>query len=406
MSISEKLSILGNSAKYDVSCSSSGINRKGKGIGNATGGGICHSWTGDGRCISLLKVLLTNTCIYDCVYCLNRKSNDIKRTAFTVSELVDLTLSFYKRNFIEGLFLSSGVIVSPDDTMKKLIEVAKILRLKHKFLAYIHIKTVPGTSPELITLAGHYADRLSVNTELPSEQSLRILAPDKTKQSIFSSMNSIHKGIAQFVDEKNKFASVPNFSPAGQSTQVIVGASPDPDAQILKLSSSLYKRFNLKRVYYSAYIPINNDDKLPPPSATPLRREHRLYQADWLLRFYQFNVDEIVNESYQDLDPDIDPKLSWALRNPEYFPVELSNADLHDILRVPGIGCMSAAKIVNARKMHPISFDTLIRMKIVMKRARYFLTVNGKYYGGNQTDPQKIKASVLGEEAKQLWLFV
>lgn len=405
MEISSKLSILGTSAKYDVSCVSSGIDRKGNGIGSATASGICHTWTGDGRCISLLKVLFSNSCIYDCAYCINRKSNDIPRTSFTVEELVSLTMNFYRRNYIEGLFLSSGVIGSPDTTMLKLIGTARLLRQREHFLGYIHIKTAPGTSEDLITIAGHFGDRLSVNTELPSELSLKRLAPQKSKKSIFSAMGSIYKGISRFSDEKNKFSSVPNFSPAGQSTQVIVGAAPDPDRQILNLAFSLYNKFQLRRVYYSAYIPVNTDDRLPAPSASPLRREHRLYQADWLLRFYQFNVEELVSEQDPDLDPDLDPKLSWALKNISYFPVELTTGDMHEILRVPGIGCQSAVKIIKARKNNPLDFETLVRMRIVMKRARYFMTINGKFHAETTAGPEKIRQVLLKEQSKQLWLF-
>ncbi|MBN1648389.1 MAG: putative DNA modification/repair radical SAM protein [Spirochaetales bacterium] len=405
MTTSSKLCILGSSAKYDVSCVSSGINRKGNGIGSTTAGGICHTWTGDGRCISLLKVLFSNVCVYDCAYCINRSSNDIERASFTVEELVSLTLNFYRRNYIEGLFLSSGVIGSPDATMLKLIETARILREREGFLGYIHIKTVPGTSDDLIAIAGFYADRLSVNTELPSEESLKKLAPQKTKSAIFNTMGSIHSGIARYLDEKDRFASVPNFAPAGQSTQVIVGAAPDPDRQILVLADSLYRKFRLRRVYYSAYIPVNNDSRLPAPSASPLRREHRLYQADWLLRFYQFEINELVDNDNPDLDPDIDPKLAWALRHMEFFPVDLATADLHAILRIPGIGNQSATKIINARKTHCIDFDTLVRMRIVMKRARYFLTINGKFYGDRAGSPTKIRTALLQEQSRQLWLF-
>ena len=406
MDINTKLSVLGASAKYDVSCASSGVERSGKGgVGRTSAAGICHTWTGDGRCISLLKVLFSNYCIYDCAYCINRRSNDIERVCFEVEELVTLTLAFYKRNYIEGLFLSSGVIRSPDDTMQKLIEIACILRKRERFLGYIHIKTIPGSSPGIIELAGRFADRLSVNAELPSEASLSVLAPQKTRKTIFSAMSNIHFGISRYADEKPKFASVPDFAPAGQSTQLIIGASPDKDKQILTLSSSLYGKFNLKRVYYSAYVPVNNDSRLPPPSDSPVRREHRLYQADWLLRFYQFQVDEIVSEENPDLDSDVDPKLAWALRNMYLFPVELKGADLHTLLRVPGIGYQSAIKILKAAKTHPIDFDTLVKMRIVMKRARFFLTINGKFYGERLAKPDRIRKALVDEEYKQLWLF-
>ncbi len=373
----EKLKILSAAAKYDVSCSSSGSNRKNTpgGLGNASYAGICHSFADDGRCISLLKILFTNHCIYDCAYCMNRKSNDIKRTIFTVDEVVDLTINFYRRNYIEGLFLSSGVIVSPDYTMERLARIAKDLRIIHKFNGYIHLKGIPGASQEQIKAAGFYADRLSVNIEIPSELNLKYLAPDKNYPSILTPMGLIRAGIEENKEERRKFRKAPLFTPAGQSTQLIIGATPDTDNQILHLTSNLYGENKLKRVYYSAYNPTNEYDKrLPALTTPPLRREHRLYQADWLLRFYEFKVDEIVNDNNPNLDIELDPKLGYALRNPHLFPVDINRADLHMILRVPGIGPKSARLILTARRFSKLNSFHLQKIGVVMKRARYFIT--------------------------------
>lgn len=375
----EKLKILSAAAKYDVSCSSSGSNRKNTpgGLGNSAYAGICHSFADDGRCISLLKILFTNHCIYDCAYCANRKSNDIPRATFNVDEVVDLTINFYRRNYIEGLFLSSGVVKSPDFTMERLARIARDLRLVHKFNGYIHLKSIPGASPELIKAAGLYADRLSVNIEIPSEQNLKMLAPDKNYTSILDPMSYIRNEIAVNKDERRKYRNAPIFTPAGQSTQLIIGATPDTDNQIMHLSSSLYLENKLKRVYYSAYNPTNEYDKrLPALTTPPLRREHRLYQADWLLRFYQFKVDEIVNDNHPNLDLELDPKLGYALRNPHLFPVDINRADLHMILRVPGIGPKSANLIISARRFSKLNSLHLQKMGVVMKRARYFITCN------------------------------
>lgn len=373
----EKLKILSAAAKYDVSCSSSGSNRKNipGGLGNAAYAGICHSFADDGRCISLLKILYTNHCIYDCAYCTNRKSNDIQRTIFTVDEVVDLTINFYRRNYIEGLFLSSGVVKSPDYTMERLARVAKDLRIIHHFNGYIHLKSIPGSSPELIKEAGLYADRLSVNIEIPSEQNLKYLAPEKNYPSILNPMGYIRTQIEENKEERRKYRKTPIFTPAGQSTQLIIGATPDTDNQILHLSSNLYGVNKLKRVYYSAYNPTNEYDKrLPALTTPPLRREHRLYQADWLLRFYEFKVDEIVNDTNPNLDIELDPKLGYALRNPHLFPVDINRADLHLLLRVPGIGPKSARLIMSARRFSKINSFHLQKMGVVMKRARYFIT--------------------------------
>lgn len=373
----EKLKILSAAAKYDVSCSSSGSNRKNTpgGLGNAAYAGICHSFADDGRCISLLKILYTNHCIYDCAYCTNRKSNDIQRTIFTVDEVVDLTINFYRRNYIEGLFLSSGVVKSPDYTMERLARVAKDLRIIHHFNGYIHLKSIPGASSELIKMAGLYADRLSVNIEIPSEQNLKYLAPEKNYPSILNPMGYIHTQIQENKEERRKYRKTPIFTPAGQSTQLIIGATPDTDNQILHLSSNLYGVNKLKRVYYSAYNPTNEYDKrLPALTTPPLRREHRLYQADWLLRFYEFKVDEIVNDNNPNLDIELDPKLGYALRNPHIFPVDINRADLHLLLRVPGIGPKSARLIMSARRFSKLNSFHLQKMGVVMKRARYFIT--------------------------------
>ncbi|SHF00423.1 putative DNA modification/repair radical SAM protein [Bacteroides luti] len=375
----EKLKVLAESAKYDVSCSSSGTTRTNKsgGIGSAAGWGICHSFAEDGRCISLLKIMLTNYCIYDCAYCINRRSNDIRRATFSVSELVDLTIEFYRRNYIEGLFLSSGVVRNPDYTMERLVRVAKDLRLVHKFNGYIHLKSIPGASQDLVNEAGLYADRLSVNIEIPNEQSLQRLAPEKDFQSVFKPMQYIQQGVLENIEERKKYRYAPRFAPAGQSTQMIVGATADTDKDILNLSSSLYDRPSMKRVYYSGYISVNEYDKrLPALKQPPLVRENRLYQADWLLRFYQFKVDEIVNDAYPDLDLEIDPKLSWALRHPESFPVDINRADYEMILRVPGIGVKSAKLIVASRRFSRLGAYQLKKIGVVMKKAQYFITCN------------------------------
>ena len=373
----DKLKILAESAKYDVSCASSGSSRKSKAgqIGSTAGWGICHSFAEDGRCISLLKIMLTNYCIFDCAYCINRRSNDIPRATFSVSELVDLTIEFYRRNYIEGLFLSSGVVRNADYTMERLVRVAKDLRTIHRFNGYIHLKSIPGASQELVNEAGLYADRLSVNIEIPNEKSLQLLAPDKSFQSVFQPMRYIHQGVLQSVEERKRYRHAPRFAPAGQSTQMIVGATADSDKDILRLSSALYQRPSMRRVYYSGFIPVNRyDTRLPALKQPPLVRENRLYQADWLLRFYQFKVDEIVNDAYPDLDLEVDPKLGWALRHPEQFPVDINRADYEMLLRVPGIGVKSAKQIVSSRRFARIGGEQLKKMGVVMKKAQYFIT--------------------------------
>lgn len=375
-----KLKILAESAKYDVSCSSSGTTRKNKagGLGNTVGGmGICHSFTADGRCVSLLKIMLTNFCMYDCAYCINRRSNDIPRATFSVDELVNLTIEFYRRNYIEGLFLSSGVINNPDYTMERMVRVIKNLRLVHRFNGYIHMKSIPGASQELVNEAGLYADRMSVNLEIPKEENLKLLAPEKDHISVFQPMRYIQQGMLQSIEDKKKFRSTPNFVPAGQSTQMIVGATSESDKDILGISSLLYKRPSMRRVYYSAFIPVNGYDKrLPVVAHAPLVRENRLYQADWLIRFYNFRADEIVDDSYPNLDLELDPKLAWALRHPEAFPIDINKADYELILRVPGIGVKSAKLIVASRRFGRLGSYQLKKMGIVMKKAQYFITCN------------------------------
>jgi putative DNA modification/repair radical SAM protein len=374
--IREKLNILADAAKYDVSCSSSGSNRKNnnKGLGDANGGGICHTYTADGRCVSLLKILLTNHCIFDCAYCVSRKSNDIERAAFTVEEVVSLTMNFYRRNYIEGLFLSSGIFKNADFTMERLLKVVKKLRLEERFNGYIHLKTIPGASEELIREAGMYADRMSINLEMPTEAGLKLLAPDKSHQEVIDPLKLVQNQILQFSEEKKLIKSVPKFVPAGQSTQMVIGATPETDKDIMQTADHFYKNFNLKRVYYSGYIPISNDNRLPVlGSQPPLIRENRLYQTDWLMRFYGFNVNELLNDANPHLDIDIDPKLSWALRNLQHFPIDINVANYKMILRIPGIGVSSAKKIVQARKFGKLRIDQLKKIGVSYNRARHFI---------------------------------
>lgn len=396
MELTEKLEILADAAKYDVACTSSGIDRdaqKGR-LGNTLAAGCCHSFAADGRCITLLKVLMTNVCIYDCAYCVNRASNEVPRAAFTPRELADLTIAFYRRNYLEGLFLSSGVIGSPDRTTELMIETLSILRNEHGFRGYIHAKAVPGTSPELIDALGHLADRLSVNMELPSQKSLALLAPDKSKQRILAPMRQIKEGIAVDADTRALVRkgtaylaqARPKrrqraFAPAGQSTQMIIGATPESDYQILNLSAALYRTLSLKRVFFSAYLPVNDDARLPAADAVQINREHRLYQADWLLRFYRFDVGEIIDEDRPFLDLDVDPKANWALNHLDFFPVEVNKAPLEELLRVPGIGVRGARLIVRARRTHALGEQELRKLGIAYKRARFFITCNGSYGG-------------------------
>lgn len=398
--VSDKLKILSDAAKYDVSCASSGSTRKNTngGIGNGVYSGICHSFTEDGRCISLFKILMTNYCIYDCAYCINRRTNDRPRATFTPQEIVDLTIGFYRRNYIEGLFLSSGVIKSPDYTMERMILIAKKLRKEERYNGYIHLKAIPGANEILIGEAGQWADRLSVNMEIPTEPSLKKLAPEKNYPDIMSPMTQIRNGILMSKEERQKYRKAPRFAPAGQSTQLIVGASPETDRQIILLSSGLYKAQNMKRVYYSGYLPVNDYDKrLPAISRPPLVRENRLYQSDWLMRFYHFKAEEILSDDQPFLDLDVDPKLGYALRNMHNFPVDINRADYEMILRVPGIGVQSAQKIVLARRHRRLTFDHLKKLGVVMKRAKYFITTNELPASFSDWDPKRLKHKLLCE---------
>ena len=408
----EKLRILAESAKYDVSCSSSGTVRAGKKgmVGNTVGGvGICHSFADDGRCISLLKVMLTNYCMYDCAYCINRRSNDIKRATLSVSELEEIVMEFYRRNYIEGLFLSSGVVRNPDYTMERLVRIAQDLRTIHRFNGYIHLKSIPGASRELVKKAGIYADRMSVNIEIPKEESLKLVAPEKDHKSVFEPMSFIREGVLENKEDKKNLKHVPRFVPAGQSTQMIVGATPETDKDILLLSSSLYQQPTMRRVYYSGYVSVNTyDSRLPVLKQPPLVRENRLYQADWLLRFYHFNVNEIVDETHTNLDLDVDPKLSWALRHPERFPVDINKDDYEKILRVPGIGVKSAMLIVKSRRFNRITSYHLKKMGVVMKEAKYFIVCgeltnmfSGPTIGINEIHPERLKPLLLSDKQKK-----
>ncbi|MVN91348.1 putative DNA modification/repair radical SAM protein [Mucilaginibacter aquatilis] len=397
--IIEKLNILADAAKYDVSCSSSGSKRKNenKGLGNASNG-ICHTYTEDGRCVSLLKILLTNHCIFDCAYCVSRSSNDIKRAAFTVQEVVDITINFYRRNYIEGLFLSSGIFKDADFTMERLVRVAKKLRTEHKFNGYIHLKSIPGASDELMREAGLYADRLSVNLEIPTEAGLKLLAPEKNRKDMIQPMGFLKNEIILRKEEKALFKKAPIFAPAGQSTQMIVGATPETDVQVLQTANHFYKNFNLKRVYYSGYVPVLSDKRLPAlHTSVPMVRENRLYQADWLMRFYGFKVNEIVNDTNPHLDLDIDPKLSWGLRNLEVFPIDINKADLQLILRVPGIGLQSAHKIVSARQFGKLNWDQLKKIGVALNRAKYFITCNSSRFERRDLTATNIKQFILSQ---------
>jgi putative DNA modification/repair radical SAM protein len=374
--IEEKLKILADAAKYDVSCSSSGSKRKNQGgIGDASASGICHTYTEDGRCVSLLKILLTNHCIYDCAFCVSRKSNDVKRAAFTVDEVVNLTMNFYRRNYIEGLFLSSGIFKDADYTMERLLRIVKKLRVEEKYHGYIHLKTIPGASDELIKEAGLYADRMSINLELPTEAGLKLVAPEKDHDSVRKPLAFVESQIQEYKAEKSIIKHTPIFVPAGQSTQMVIGATPETDYEIMNVADTFYKDYNLKRVYYSGYIPINQENSLLPQVNTPppLKRENRLYQTDWLLRFYDFKLEEILNPEHTQLDLEIDPKLSWALRNPQFFPVDINTADYRAIIRIPGVGRQSAMKIVQARKFGKLHEYQLRKMGLAFNRARYFM---------------------------------
>lgn len=414
--IREKLNILADAAKYDVSCSSSGSDRKNdnKGLGNGHTSGICHTYTEDGRCVSLLKILLTNHCIFDCAYCVSRKSNDIERAAFTVEEVVELTMNFYRRNYIEGLFLSSGIFKNADFTMERLLKVVKKLRLEERYNGYIHLKTIPGASEELIREAGLYADRMSINLEMPTETGLKLLAPDKSHQDVIKPLDFVQNQIIQFKEEKKLIKSVPKFVPAGQSTQMVIGATPETDKDIMHTADAFYRNFSLKRVYYSGYIPISNDSRLPVlGTQPPLIRENRLYQTDWLMRFYGFHVNELLNDANPHLDIDIDPKLSWALRNLQFFPVDINVASYQMILRIPGIGVGSAKKIVQARKFGKLRIDQLKKIGVAYNRSKHFIKCLDSPYQLKEYQGTQIKAFILAEsqskylknDTQQLILF-
>jgi putative DNA modification/repair radical SAM protein len=396
--IREKLNILADAAKYDVSCSSSGSKRTnvGKGLGDSSGMGICHSYTEDGRCVSLLKILLTNHCIFDCAYCVTRKSNDVKRAAFKIQEVVDLTINFYRRNYIEGLFLSSGIFKSPDYTMERLIAVAKKLRLEENFNGYIHLKSIPGASDELMREAGLWADRLSVNIEIPTISGLKLLAPDKKHEDFTRPMLKVKNEIIQYKTERKIIKSTPKYAPAGQSTQMIVGATGESDKDIMYAATHYYKNYKMKRVYYSGYVPVADDSRLPAiGSQVPMLRENRLYQTDWLLRFYGFSVKEILNDEHPNLDIEVDPKLSWALRNLNYFPVDVNMADKHMLARIPGLGMKSIGKILNARKFRKLNWDHLKKIGVALNRAKYFMVCNSHHWERRDLQAAQIKGLIL-----------
>ena len=381
MSLYEKLKILSDAAKYDVACTSSGVTRRGdgRGMGNCTAAGICHSFSGDGRCISLLKVLFTNECIYNCRYCVNRSDNDVPRASFTPQELCGLTMEFYRRNYIEGLFLSSGILKNPTYTMELIYETIRMLRQEHHFQGYIHVKAIPGADAGIVERLGYLADRMSVNLELPTAESLKRLAPNKTRSMILKPMRQIQNGVVNSREEMMLYRNAPRFVPAGQSTQMIIGATPETDYQIMSVAESLYQGFALKRVFYSAYVQVNEDRELPALlQGPPLLREHRLYQADWLLRFYGFRASELFSEDKPNLDIRLDPKCDWAIHNLGLFPVEVNRAEYAMLLRVPGIGVKSAMRILKARRHGTVDFPDLKKMGVALKRASWFLTCRGK----------------------------
>ena len=401
--IMDKLEILTDAAKYDVACTSSGVDRKGNGrdMGNCIAAGICHSFSSDGRCISLLKILLSNECVYDCKYCINRRSNDVPRATFTPDEICELTMNFYKRNYIEGLFLSSGIVNNPAYTMELIYQTLYKLRNVYRFRGYVHVKGIPGADPVLIQQTGYLADRMSVNLELPTAEGLERLAPNKHRKSILKPMRQIQNGITQGKQELALYKSAPLFVPAGQSTQMIIGATPESDYQIMSVAESLYDKFSLKRVFYSAYVGVNEDKALPAVTmASPLLREHRLYQADWLLRYYNFRVNELLNEKNQNFNILLDPKCDWALRHLEQFPVEINRADYTMLLRVPGIGVKSAQRICKARRSSVLGFENLKKIGVVLKRALYFITCNGKMMYNTKIDEDYITRKLLSEHEK------
>lgn len=400
----EKLNILSDAAKYDVSCTSSGVELRGDGtgMGNCRKAGICHSFSADGRCISLLKILFTNECIYDCKYCINRSSNDVVRTSFTPDEVCTLTMEFYRRNYIEGLFLSSGVLKSPDYTMELIYAALYKLRYEYNFQGYIHVKAIPGADQRLIRMTGYLADRMSVNMELPTAESLRLLAPHKSRKNILAPMRLVQEKMKENRQEITVYRSAPRFVPAGQSTQMIIGATPETDYQILRVTESLYKKFDLKRVFFSAFVPVNEDKALPSirEQGPPLLREHRLYQADWLLRFYHFEADELLDEENPNFNVLLDPKCCWALKHLETFPVEINRADYYTLLRVPGIGYKSAGRIVKARRLGSLEFEDLKKMGVVLKRALYFITCGGKMMYPVRIDEDYITRNLLNTKER------
>lgn len=398
MDLMEKLKTLAEAAKYDVSCSSSGSDRKKKPgmTGNTSLPGICHSWAADGRCVSLLKVLYTNDCIYNCAYCVNRSTSDVKRVEFTPRELADITMNFYKRNYIEGLFISSAIKKSPEYTMERMIEVVKILRLEEGYNGYIHMKAIPGVDQRLLDEAGSYVDRMSINLELPTQKSLKLLAPQKDQKQMMLPMSYLKDKLIESKKDIQIYKSAKPFMPAGQTTQLMIGATPDTDFSIIKLSEAMYNKMSLKRVYYSGYVPIVQDNNLLPTTVKPtLLREHRLYQADWLLRFYGFKADEILSTEFPDLDMELDPKCNWALKHMEFFPVEVNKASIEELLRVPGIGNITARRILHSRRFAPVTYSDLKKMGVVLKRAQYFILCQGKYYGEIDMDSGKIRNRLL-----------
>lgn len=417
MDVFDKLTILADSAKYDVACTSSGVERRGSStaIGSTAACGICHSFAADGRCISLLKVLLTNICAYDCKYCVNRSSNDVPRAAFTPRELAELTINFYRRNYIEGLFLSSAVLKNPNYTTEQLIQTLELLRGEYRFAGYIHVKAIPGTDQEILSRLGYLADRMSINIELPSQESLKLLAPDKTKESILRPMGLITSKISENCTDIVKYRHAPKFVPAGQSTQLIVGATPDTDYKILTLTEGLYNKYQLKRVFYSAYIPVVEHQLLPAVNVKPpLMREHRLYQADWLLRFYGFEARELLDENNPNFNLYVDPKCNWALNHLDQFPVEINKAPYELLLRIPGIGVTSARRILRARKVAQLDFTGLKKLGVVLKRAQYFILCKGKMLEGLKVTPDstlralmsdRVLSGLPSEQPEQLSLF-
>ena len=406
LSIQEKLEILSDAAKYDVACTSSGVDRKGKAgmLCNTVAAGLCHSFAGDGRCISLLKILFTNQCIYDCKYCINRCSNDVVRTAFTPDEVCTLTMEFYRRNYIEGLFLSSGILYSADYTMDLIYQTLKKLREVYRFNGYIHVKAIPGADPVLIEKVGFLADRMSINLELPTAEGLKKLAPGKSRSKILTPMRQIQRGITANKFELMEYKRTPSFVPAGQSTQMIVGATPENDYQMMMVAEALYQNYDLKRVFYSAFVPVNEDSSLPAlPGGPPLLREHRLYQADWLLRFYGFKASELLTEDRPNFNVFLDPKCDWALRHLELFPVEINRADYYTLLRVPGMGVKSVKRIIAARRQGLLDFESLKKMGVVLKRAMYFITCSGRMMYPTRMDEDYITSHLVGDERRAVW---